>query len=149
MSPLPELPHIVEPVRIHFFDTDAGGLVHNVAYLRLIEAARTRLAEYCGWSVAEMTRPGGGGCPVVARTEIDYLKPARLGDDIHIDARLTGLEKVRFHIDFDLHRPADGARIAACRQVMVTVDLVTGRPRPLRTDWLERWPHLRVARTVR
>ena len=31
-----------------FFDTDAGGLVHNIAYLRFIETNRSLLAEKTG-----------------------------------------------------------------------------------------------------
>ena len=35
---------------VYFFDTDAGGVVHNLAYLRWIEAVRTDLAEKLGVS---------------------------------------------------------------------------------------------------
>lgn len=139
MSALPENPELVVPVKIYFYDTDAGGVVHNVAYLRLIEQARSELAEHLGWKLSEMT---GGPCPVVARTEIDYLKPARLGDTLEIAGRLVRMEKVRFHLEFIIKRPVDGALIARCHQAMVPVDLETGRPARLRTDWRERWAHL-------
>ncbi len=39
---------------------------------------------------------------VVARTEIDYLKPARLGDKLLVTAELTRLEKVRLFIRFEI-----------------------------------------------
>ena len=31
---------------VMFFDTDCGQVVHNIAYLRMIETCRTRLAAY-------------------------------------------------------------------------------------------------------
>ena len=37
-----------------FFDTDLGGVVHNIAYLRFIETARTRLAAQLGMELKEM-----------------------------------------------------------------------------------------------
>ncbi|MFH1066978.1 MAG: thioesterase family protein [bacterium] len=137
--PLKKEPVTRTPVRIYFFDTDAAGVTHNVAYLRLIELARSHFAEALGWPLREML---ADNCPVVARTEIDYLKPARLGDELEIKAELKGMEKVRFYIAFEVTRPADDAVICRAVQTMVTVDLQTGRPKPLRQDWRERWPHL-------
>lgn len=136
-SDLPEHPELTVPVKVYFYDTDAGGVVHNVAYLRLIEQARSELAEHLGWSLAEM---GQGACPVVARTEIDYLKPARLGDALEIRGRLLEAGRVKFVLAFEVRRPLDGALIARCRQEMVTVDLASGRPLRLREDWRTRWP---------
>ena len=81
---LPTKPEIVVPVDVYYFDTDAGGVVHNVAYLRMVEMARSQLAEHLGWTLKEMNETGY--VPVVARTEIDYVKPAKLGDKIEIEA---------------------------------------------------------------
>ena len=61
-----------------FFDTDCGGVVHNIAYLRFVEIARTLLAEELGMSLAQMMETQR--YPVVVRTEIDYRRGARLGD---------------------------------------------------------------------
>lgn len=138
---LPDSPALTVPVKVYFYDTDAGGVVHNVAYLRMIEQARSELAEYLGWPLRDMTREA---CPVVARTEIDYLRPARLGDTLHIHARLTRLEKVKFVIEFEMRRAGDDTLVVRCCQEMVTVDLSSGRPRRLREDWRQRWPHLCV-----
>lgn len=127
-------------LKVYYYDTDAGGVVHNVAYLRLIEAARTDYAEVLGWTVKEMGDTGL--VPVVARTEIDYLRPGRLGDTIRIESRLTKLEKVRFHLAFDLFRDADGAKLAHCRQIMVSVNLANGRPQAVPAAWTTAYPEL-------
>ena len=41
-------PRIRTNVQVMFFDTDCGGVVSNIAYLRFIEIARTHLAEELG-----------------------------------------------------------------------------------------------------
>ena len=139
MNTLPDSPEITVPVKVYFFDTDAGGVVHNVAYLRLVEIARSELAEKIGWTLPAMAKDE---CPVLARTEIDYVKPARLGDELLIHSRLAGMEKIRFYVESVMTRPADGAVICRCRQTLVPVNIATGRPRSLRRDWRAKWPRL-------
>ncbi|MFQ3670591.1 MAG: thioesterase family protein [Verrucomicrobiia bacterium] len=123
---------------VYFYDTDAAGVVHNLAYLRMVEAARTDLAEKLGWRMTDMIG-GSEGCPVVARTEIDYVRPARLGERLVVRSRLETVERVRFTVRTRVERAEDGVLFCEALQTLVTVDLKTGRPRPLREDWRARW----------
>ena len=76
--PLPaELRHSTRE-EVMFFDTDIGGVVHNLAYLRMIETCRTKLAGLMGMDLKSMAETKL--YPVVVRTEIDYKRPATLGD---------------------------------------------------------------------
>src|ERR1700680_3806798 len=70
-----DAPPISTEVQVMFFDTDCGGVVSNIAYLRFIEIARTLLAEELGLSLAQMTEDKK--YPVVVRTEIDYRRGAK------------------------------------------------------------------------
>src|SRR3954465_9861242 len=81
---MPDTPSITTREEVMFFDTDCGGVVHNLAYLRMIETARTRLAAQLGMKLREMARTQL--YPVVLRTEIDYKKPGMLGDELVIHA---------------------------------------------------------------
>ncbi|MDZ4787883.1 MAG: thioesterase family protein [Blastochloris sp.] len=139
-SQLPDRPELTSRVKVYFYDTDAGGVVHNIAYLRMVEQVRSDFAELLGWKLGEMTR--GGDCPVVARTEIDYVKPARLGDTLIIGVKLVRMEKVRFHLEFTIQRDLDEVLLSRVKQVMVPVSLATMRPVALRKDWLAKWPEL-------
>jgi len=138
---LPEHPRVTVPITAYFFDTDAAGVVHNVAYLRMIEVARTELARVLGWEMKEMLA-SPDGCPVVTRTEIDYLKPAKLGDNLELTAELVELQKIRFFIRTEVRRAGEPAILCQALQTLAPVDLATGRPKLLRTDWIERWPQL-------
>lgn len=140
-SPLPATPRLTVPLDVYYFDTDAGGVVHNIAYLRMIEIARSHLGALLGWSLEEMNRTGL--VPVVARTEIDYLRPARLGDSLLVNAELAELEKVRFRIKFDIASATEPGKIfVRCVQTMVPVQLPGGRPQRVPAAWQAAYPQL-------
>ena len=50
---LAELNYTTEE-EVMFFDTDCGGVVHNIAYLRMIETCRTKLAGLMGMDLPTM-----------------------------------------------------------------------------------------------
>ena len=54
---------------IQFYDTDCGGVVSNIAYLRFVERARSVLFGKLGLPLDTMTE--SGLFPTVIRTEID------------------------------------------------------------------------------
>ena len=118
---------------VYFFDTDAGGVVHNLTYLRWIEAARTDLAEILGWGIGEMVG-GEHGCPVLTKTEVEYLRPAKLGERVQVISRLGEVGKVRFLVESEV-RGADGQVFCRAKQELVSVDLKTGKAKALREDW--------------
>jgi len=80
--------------RIYWEDTDAGGVVYYANYLKFAERARTELLRQLGLEQQRL-REENGVLFVVQRCEIDYLKPARLDDLIHIHTQLQELRKVR------------------------------------------------------
>ena len=118
---------------VYFFDTDAGGVVHNLTYLRWIEAVRTDLAEILGWGIGEMVG-GEHGCPVLTKTEVEYLRPAKLGERVRVISRLGEVGKVRFMVESEV-RGAEGQVYCRAKQELVSVDLKTGKAKALREDW--------------
>jgi YbgC/YbaW family acyl-CoA thioester hydrolase len=118
---------------VYFFDTDAGGVVHNLTYLRWIEAVRTDLAEILGWGIGEMVG-GEHGCPVLTKTEVEYLRPAKLGERVRVISRLGEVGKVRFLVESEV-RGAEGQVFCRAKQELVSVDLKTGKAKALREDW--------------
>jgi acyl-CoA thioester hydrolase len=128
-------PRIRTQVQVMFFDTDCGGVVSNIAYLRFIEIARTLLAEELGLALTEMAE--NKRYPVVVRTEIDYRRPARLGDQLVIEARLDRVERVRFWCAFQITRPKDNTLIAQCRQMLALIEMPEGKLLRLPGHWEE------------
>jgi YbgC/YbaW family acyl-CoA thioester hydrolase len=142
-----ETPTLETEVRVMFFDTDAGGLVHNIAYLRFIETNRSLLAEKLGYPLQEMLNRGD--CPVVVRTEIDYLRPARLWDALQVYGELSTFERSRFWCAFRVTRAGDGALLVTCRQMLVVVQLPELKVRRLPSHWQTDFGHLKMAHKAR
>jgi YbgC/YbaW family acyl-CoA thioester hydrolase len=143
-QPAAETPSVASEMQVMFFDTDCAGVVNNIVYLRFIEIARTHLAEQLGMSLADMARTQL--FPVVVRTEIDYRKPAVLGDKLVVHGRLEGVDRLRFWCAFEIRRPADGALIATSRQMLAVIQMPAGKPVRLPADWATRFAHLPVVR---
>lgn len=119
-----------------FFDTDCGGVVHNLAYLRMIETCRTRLAALMGMDLRTMSETRV--FPVVTRTEVDYKRPAKLGDWLFIRGRLDEVSRARFWCAFEIIREADGALLVSARQALALVQMPEGKPMRLPAEWTRR-----------
>lgn len=128
-----ETPRIHTEVQVMFFDTDCAAVVHNIAYLRFIEIARTLLAEQLGMGLAQMA--DAQKYPVVVRTEVDYRRAAKLGDRLVVEGWLDRVERVRFWCAFRIVRPADDTLIAECRQMLAVVEMPSARLLRLPEEW--------------
>src|SRR5213593_5057081 len=126
-------PRIRTDVQVMFFDTDCGGVVSNIAYLRFIEIARTHLTEELGLRLAEMAQKQT--YPVVVRTEIDYRRAAKLGDRLVIEGWLDRVERARFWCAFHITRPQDNTLIAECRQMLALIEMPAGKLLRLPEHW--------------
>jgi YbgC/YbaW family acyl-CoA thioester hydrolase len=126
-------PRIHTQMQVMFFDTDCGGVVSNIAYLRFIEVARTLLAEELGLALTEMAEKQT--YPVVVRTEIDYRRAAKLGDQLVIEGWLDRVERVRFWCAFQITRPKDSTLIAQCRQMLALIEMPEGKLLRLPAHW--------------
>lgn len=76
------------PIRVYIEDTDAGGIVYYVNYLKYFERARTELIRSMG--VDKTAVMEDGSVFVVTSASIDYLMPARLDDEIVARAKVIG-----------------------------------------------------------
>lgn len=113
------------PVQVMYYDTDAGGVVHNIVYLRFIEQARTLLAIQLGLDFEEIRRTNIH--PVVVRTEIDYRRPALLGEELLVRGAVVEVKGARFWVEFEIMRLKDGAQLVTCRQALALVRMPEGR----------------------
>jgi YbgC/YbaW family acyl-CoA thioester hydrolase len=126
-------PRVRTDIQVMFFDTDCGGVVHNIAYLRFVEVARTLLAEKLGLPLAQMAETQR--YPVVVRTEIDYKRGAKLADRLVVEGWLDRFDRVRFWCAFEILRPKDNTVIAKCRQMLALVEMPGGKVLRLPDEW--------------
>ncbi|MGZ5022885.1 MAG: acyl-CoA thioesterase [Chthoniobacterales bacterium] len=131
--PLVDAPRMRTEVQVMFFDTDCAAVVHNIAYLRFIEINRTLLAEKLGLPLVQMQDEKK--YPVVVRTEIDYRRAAKLGDQLVVDGWLDRLERVRFWCAFQIKRADDDSLIVECRQTLAIIEMPSAKLQRLPEDW--------------
>lgn len=90
----PELFVYSFPVRVYFENTDAGGVVYHGEYLKFLERARTEWLRHLGFDHQNLAR-NHRIVFVVTQAVADFLKPARLDDNLAVSVQLESLGKVR------------------------------------------------------
>ena len=133
LRPVSETIEITTREEVMFFDTDCGQVVHNLAYLRMIETCRTRLAARMGMDLRTMSETQL--FPVVTRTEIDYRRPARLGDWLTIHGKLGEVGAARFWCEFEMRRESDNDLLITAKQALALVQMPEGKPVRLPKEW--------------
>ena len=112
------------PIRVYIEDTDAGGIVYYVNYLKYLERARTELMRTFGLERPAVTDAGWNF--VVSDVSLSYKEPARLDDQLHATAVISavGGATINFH---QTVRRDDTVLVAGDIQI-ACVDRGTGRP---------------------
>ena len=82
------------PVRVYYEDTDLAGIVYYANYLKFIERGRSEWIAALGIDQMEL-RARQGVVFAVRRVEADYLRPARFGDDLLVETRLSAVGGAR------------------------------------------------------
>ena len=87
-SPCSPAPDFSWPLRVYWEDTDAGGIVFYANYLKFFERSRTEWLRSLGIAQQQL-KQSTGGMFVVSQTNVRYLKPCRLDDELLVTARLV------------------------------------------------------------
>ncbi|MCV6626269.1 MAG: tol-pal system-associated acyl-CoA thioesterase [Cellvibrionaceae bacterium] len=85
--PAPKAGEFSLPTRVYIEDTDAGGIVYYVNYLKYMERARTEWMRGRGFAKAALG--DGKQLMVVHSAEVQYKRPARLDDELAVTARVS------------------------------------------------------------
>jgi len=100
--------HIL-PLRVYYEDTDAGGIVYYANYLKYMERGRSDMLRKLGIDQGEMLKflePDDIKF-VVIRSEVDYIKPAELDDEITVHTRVSKLGKASLSMTQEVRRGDD------------------------------------------
>jgi acyl-CoA thioester hydrolase len=113
-------------VTVRFSDTDAMGHANNAAFNVFLEDARIAFFR------SLMTETGekffGRGL-IVARAEIDYVRPVFFGDPIEAEVSVLGVSRASFRVGYVLRQR--GHEVARGMTVQVAYDYKTNSSRPL------------------
>ena len=90
------------PVRVYIEDTDAGGIVYYVNYLKFMERARTEWLRTFGYQHYALAEEHF--LFVVRRADIEYHAPARIDDQLEIAVALEKLGRASFQFQQSVWR---------------------------------------------
>jgi acyl-CoA thioester hydrolase len=111
---------------VRFRDVDALGHVNNAVFLTYLEEARIAFLVPLGAEVSNM---------ILARVEIDFRAPLRMGDEIEIGVRPANVGTKSFELEYEVR---SGDEVAAeAKTVLVSFDYESGRSIELPESWRE------------
>lgn len=109
---------------MRFGDTDAMGHVNNAKFLTYLEDARV------GFFVSETGSALGLGGMILARTEIDFVRPILFGaGPVRTSAWVEHVGTKSFRMGYTIEQ--GGAVVARATSVQVAYDYAAGTSRPL------------------
>ena len=120
------------PLRVYIEDTDAGGIVYYVNYLKFIERARTEFMRSLGLGRDAIFNREL--MFVVRRVDAEYRAPARLDDALEATARLVRVGGASLALEQDVRRAEE--RLMEARVDLACVDPASLRPRRMPAEWL-------------
>ena len=112
-------------LRVRHSDIDVMGHVNNAIYLHYVMEAAFQHAESAGFTVERMRELGGGW--VVRRTEIEYLRQARAGDELLITTTIASMNGTRATRETKMVDATTNKTVASASTDYVWVNL-RGRP---------------------
>ena len=116
------------PVRVYYEDTDAGGVVYYANYLKFFERCRTEWMRLAGHDQSALAAEAGIGF-VARKASCEYLKPARLDDELTVGLEVEKLTRVR--VVFRQHvRRGDDELVTGTVEI-ACVEMATLKPAPI------------------
>lgn len=114
-------------VRVYWEDTDAGGIVFYANYLKFFERARTEWLRALGVGQHAL-RESSGGFFVVSETNVRYLQPARLDDELLVTAGIESAGRAAITLVQEARRSGDRTLLCAGTIRIGWVDAATLKP---------------------
>lgn len=117
------------PVRVYYEDTDAGGVVYHANYLRFFERARTEWLRSLGFDQSRVRAEHGVVFAVRSMT-LDFLKPARFDDQLHVGVFDTRAGRATLRMGQSIRRE-DGELLCQAEVRAACVDAHRFTPRSM------------------
>ena len=118
------------PLRVYIEDTDAGGIVYYVNYLKYMERSRTEFLRSLGYDKPAIL--DGGLLLVVHAAQINYRRSARLDDQLYVSAQIEKL--ARTYVEFKQQVLRDGELLCEGVIRIACVDAATMKPNAIPAD---------------
>ena len=106
-------------IKVYYEDTDSGGVVYYSNYLKFLERARTEMINSIGLSNKKLLNEYKT-LIIVKSCNIDYMKPAKLEDQLQIYSSIESFNKASFVMKQNIKKVDD--LIIKAKLKLVTVN---------------------------
>jgi acyl-CoA thioester hydrolase len=107
-------------IKIHYEDTDCGGVVYYANYLRYFERTRTDYMEQRGINLTELNQRGI--LFMVSSAKVDYKSPAHYGDILVDETTVTKITHATFTFHYKIYEKSTRRLLVEGDTTIVTVD---------------------------
>lgn len=118
----------INPIRIYYEDTDAGGVVYYANYLKFFERARTEMLRALGHEQDQL-KAEANIIFVVRSVQVDYLRPALFNDLLQVSSEVTEAKKAS--LSFSQYISRDGVVLCTAIIRIACLDATTMRPKAI------------------
>jgi acyl-CoA thioester hydrolase len=143
------LPHVIE-LAVGAADIDAYNHVNNAVYVTWCDRSAWEHSAALGLAIDKCLEMDRG--MAVVRTVIQYLRPALLGDAVHVATWIVPVDsRLRVRRRFQIKRVADEITLARAEIEYACIELSSGKPMRWPPEFRERYvsiPEVAAASTT-
>lgn len=121
-------------LEVRGYELDSFGHVNNANYLNYLEFARWKMLEEEGVTLKSFQ--GWDRFPVIAAIDIQYLKPAFMGDRLTVETKLVDYKRSSMQLEQTILKGSMKVASAKIRSVIVSGE---GRPAELPEELEKKW----------
>lgn len=115
------------PVRVYFEDTDLSGIVYHANYLRFAERGRSDFLRLAGVHHHELAAQEPPIFFTIQRLEIDFIKPARVDDELLIKTYVDRVSGARLDMRQEITKADE-----VLARLVVKAAIINDKGRPQR-----------------
>ncbi|MBB3102240.1 tol-pal system-associated acyl-CoA thioesterase [Azomonas macrocytogenes] len=115
--------------RVYYEDTDAGGIVYYVNYLKFMERARTERLRSLGFAQSQLAIDDS--LFVVRTSEARYHAPARLDDELLVSAAVSEMKRASLTFYQEVRHATDGKLLCEGHFQIACVGTQSLKPRAI------------------
>jgi acyl-CoA thioester hydrolase len=121
--------------QVSWQDIDGMHHVNNAVYMNYASDCGFHVLSAFGWPLERMIQTGFA--IVVRRCQIQYLQPGLLDEELEISTWTSNVRRSMATRHFNIHRVDDGALLSQVNMFSVWIDLMTGNPVRIPTQFLK------------
>ncbi len=119
-------PHYTLRLKVRHYEVDRFGFVHNFVFQHYMQEAAIQASAAAGFS--EQWYEEHGTIWVIRELTVEYLQPARAGDELEIHTWVADMRRVRSQREYETFRLPDMTLLVRASADWVYIERASGRP---------------------